>query len=161
MVKIRYAGLKDVPVIVDLWKEFMTHDKNLPRTKKMKIYIKLKPNASVIFTKSVRSFINSKNSAIFLAEHENSIVGYCLIRIQKNNPIYKIKRIGFIDDIYVKTGLRKKGIGTLFLRNAYAWFKKNDVKHLALYVDINNKIARHAYIKRGFEDDHMIMRRNL
>ncbi len=159
---IRKARLKDVPRIVELWNEFMKSH-NLEITKKNTRHIpflEYNDNAINSFRDFVKKQIYSKNGLLLVAE-DFELVGYLLSYIKPNIPIFKIKKLGHLSDLYIKKGYRKKGIATKFRDIAFDWFKEQGIKHVSISVYPENNVARKIYEKWGFFDFHIEMRKEL
>ncbi len=160
-MKIRKARLKDVPGIVDLWKEFIReHDRVvLNNNPKLKPYMKKRKNAQDIFIGILKNNIRSGNGLVLVAESGGKLAGYGIFRINKGHPVFSIERIGCISDIFIKKGFRGKGISSLFRDDAIKFFRKKGIKHLSLQVFSANSHAHEIYRKWGFQDYLIDMRK--
>ncbi len=157
-MEIRKARVKDVASVLELWKELFLYHKKLPKNNKLKIYQKLKEGAENIFARWVKENIKSRNGVVFVAEDSDKIVGYCLIHIKPNVPVFKIKKLGYISDLYVKEDYRNKGVGSKFHKECFKWFRKKGLRHISLLVDAKNPAAHEFYKKHGFSDLYIEMR---
>jgi GNAT superfamily N-acetyltransferase len=160
---LRKANLSDVPKIMELWKEFMEHYDNvlIRENKSLEPYLKKKKSAAQKFRKFARKAIRSKNEAIFMAEVDGKPAGYCLMFIQKNNPIYEIEKLGYISDLFVRKEYQGMGISSRLKDEAFKWFKKKGIKYLAINVLKDNKHAHRVYEKWGFFDFSIRMERDI
>jgi GNAT superfamily N-acetyltransferase len=160
---IRKADLKDVTDTVDLWKEFMKyHDEIIiKKNKKVKPYLTKKKNAADIFRKYVQKIILSKDSITHVAEVEGRLAGYSLNCINNNIPVFKIKKIGYMSDLFVKKEFRGLGISTKLKNEAIKWFKKKGIKYVSIKVHNDNELAHSIYKKWGFFDFHTEMRKKI
>lgn len=152
MIKIRKATLKDVPVLVELWKEFEDeHDKKvIKKNPVMKPLFKYKPDVMVICRKSLRKTI-SKIGFVFIAEENKKAVGFLEGTIKK--PELTSNRIGFISEIFVTRKYRGMGISSKLKDKAIYFFKKNGVKFGEIHVNVHNREAHNIYRKWGFFED--------
>lgn len=95
----------------------------------------------------IKKISQSSNSAIFVAEIENKLVGY-LMAIGS-----KPKRIRH--SVYIVAGVTRensrKGIGTQLFKELENWAKTIGVIRLELTVRINNTSAISLYKKLGYE----------
>lgn len=159
---IRKAKTKDISVIVELWKGFMKdfNDK-FSENKTIKDYITLKKNAGKDFRKFAEEKIKSKDGKIFIVEEGNEPIGYMLIYIKKTIPIYKLKKIGYISDLFIKKEFRRRGISSKLKKKAISWFKKKGMKHMSIQVYADNKIPYDIYKKWGFSDFHIELRKKI
>lgn len=163
MIKVRKAKLKDVDNIVILWNEFMEgHDKIvLKKTPQLKQFLIRKKNAAEIFRKFVKKNIMSKNGMVYLAEANNEPAGYSLVLIKSNIVVYKIKKVGYISDLYVRKDYRKNHISSRFKELAIKWLKENKIKHVSIAVHKENEVAYSIYKKWGFIDYHVELRKKI
>jgi len=161
MAEVTNATVEDIPAIVDLWKELFQYHKKLPGHKAVEIHQKTVSGADKLFAKWVRKNIKSASGAVFVAKDGGHVVGYCLTNIKQNIPVFKIKRLGFLSDLYVKKSHRKMGFGKALQEQALRWFRKKGVRHITLLVDAKNTNAVLAYKKWGFEDLYIEMRKKI
>lgn len=160
---IRKAILKDAPAVMELWKEFMKyHDELIIKKDKRFIpqFVKKKESPE-LFRKFVEKNIRSKNGEIYVVEVDDKLVGYSLIYIKDNIPVFEIEKLGCISDLYVKKEYRMKGISSKLKDETIKWFKKKGIKDLCLTIYPLNEHAYSIYKKWGFFDFHLEMRKRL
>ena len=161
-VKIRKATLKDVPVIVRMWKEFMGYHKDMvKRNPKIKPYLTEKKNSSHFFTKYLKSDFKSSNSVVFIAEVEGRPVGYSINLIRKNPLVYEVEKLGYVSDLFVKKEFRGMKISSMFRDESIKWFRKKGIKHMSVEVIGGNTYAHSIYKKWGFFDYKVEMRKKI
>ena len=162
-ISVRKARLKDIPEILKMWKVFMSEHDMMVVSKNPS----LKPHYDMLktgpgdFERYARNNIHSKNAIIFLAEKDGKIIGYCLCRIKRNIPIFKVTHLGHIGDLYVKKEYRKLGISSMFKNEALKWFKSKGIKYSSIMVSPENSRARGIYKKWGFTDYHLELRKRI
>lgn len=163
MMIIRKAYLKDVPTIVNLWKEFMTdHDKIvIKENPQLKSYLGRKKTAADNYKKFVQKHIKSKNGTAYIAEVDGVVAGFTLLFVKDEIPIFKVEKIGFGSDLYVKKEFRGLNVSSKLMAQAIKWFKKKRIKCVSLTLYKNNKIAHSIYKKWGFFDYKIEMRRKI
>ena len=163
MVKIRKGTLKDIPRIVKLWKDFMEeHDCNVIKRNKLakEQILKCKTGASK-FKSYIINLLKTKKGYLIVAEEDGIIIGYNLAQIKKEIPVFKLKRIGLIADLYIKKEFRGQRIATLFKNEAVKWFKKRNIKYMSISVYPDNPHAHEIYKKWGFFDYKITMRKKI
>jgi len=153
-ITIRKATLKDVPVILEMWKEFMAeHDSIvLKENPRLRPHIARKKSAGIVEKKFVQKKIRSKNAMVFIAEVYTKPAGYCLIYIEKRAPVFKIEKTGHIGELFVKKGFRGMKVSSKFRDEAIKWFKKRDIEHISITLYKENRDAHSIYKKWGFHD---------
>lgn len=161
-MKIREARLRDIPVIMKLWKEFMTyHDDMVKKDPRLKDQLLIRKNAADNFKGFLKKNIKSKDAMVYIAEVGREPAGYSLIYIKKNIPIYKLDKTGYLSDLFVRKRFRGLGLSSKFNNTAIKWFKKKGIKYLSIHVYSYNDKARFIYKKWGFFDFHVEMRRKI
>lgn len=160
---IKKATLGDVPKIVDLWIEFMEeHDYIIiSENSNLRGYEIKDKEMKKTQRKFLKSHIKSTKGDVFIAEENGGVVGYTLIFIKDEIPIYKNKKIGYISDLYVKKGFRNRGISSKFKDKSMEWFKKRGVRFIAVPVYPANKLAHSVYKNWGFLDYKLEMRKKI
>lgn len=163
MIKYKVAKISDLNEIVKLWK---TYDKE-----HYKIIVKSTPifkehytkitNAKQNYKEFMSDNIKSKDCKIYLALDNKKVIGYVLCKIIINIPIFKIKKIGRIMDLYVKKEYRGQSISTGLFKLCKIWFKTKNIKHISLGVYPGNKHVHKIYEKWGFMDYHIEMRKTI
>jgi len=146
-IKIRNAKISEVKQIASLQRKLNLYHKKIDPE-----YYALNKNAKKIFIKFAKKNIRSKNGMLLVAVDRNIIVGYVLGVIKKYPPVRKIKRFGYIFDLFVEKSYRKKGIATKFTVELIKWFKKKKLKYIELGVDSRNKLGFEAWKKLGFKE---------
>lgn len=110
--------------------------------------------------KSVKKWLTklfrNKNYKFFVAEEDSRIVGMCFGCIEKREPVYFNKRIGYIWHIFVENDLRGKGIGKRLYEAMVNWFKSKGIKAVEVEIIPQNPLSRRFFERLGFRE---IMRR--
>lgn len=163
MITIRKAKLKDAEALASLFSEFMKyHDEIIIKKKPgFRVYLTKKQNVADIFRKYIRKRIRGKNSLVCLAEVDGEHAGYSVSFIKKTVPVFKMDRIGYISDLFVRKKFRGMGISSRFKDGAVRWFRKKGMKYISLCVYMDNRFAHSIYRKWGFSDYHIEMRRKI
>jgi GNAT superfamily N-acetyltransferase len=160
---VRRAEIKDVSIIVRLWKEFMLdHDKEvLAKHPQFKPYQERKKMGYKNFEAFAAKNIKSKESIVLIAEVDGRAAGYCLAYIKENIPVFKLTKLGYISDMFVKKEFRNLRLSSAFKDETLKWFKEKGINHVSLAVNDGNDYARAVYRKWGFEDYHIEMRKGI
>lgn len=162
MINVRKAKLSDLDSLCLLFKEFMKyHEKLIKKNPKMKPILAKKKNHIEIIRKFVAKNIKSRNGIVFIAEDDKKPAGYCLSFIKSNTPIFKISKIGYISDLFVKSEYQRKGISTRFKEESFKWFKSKKMKFASIAVRVGNNDAKSIYNHWGFMDESVSLIRKI
>jgi len=108
----------------------------------------------------VKKGIAGKDSAfVLVAEMETKPVGFIYCITQEKPIVYKIKKLGYIKDLFVLPALRRKGIAKALIEETIKEFRKRKLKYIALDVLTGNHQAIKAYKKLGFKEFGKDMRK--
>jgi ribosomal protein S18 acetylase RimI-like enzyme len=148
-IVIRKAELKDLPVITKFALKLLLQH--------YKFDVYNKPNKNMLNNQKKffkNCILNTKMWMLLVAEDKtkNKIVGYSLAFIHNRPPVYEIRKIGFIADMFVLPLYGHQGVGNLFLKELFKGFKKKKIKYIELTVHIKNDIAKAAWKKYGFKE---------
>lgn len=91
---------------------------------------------------SLESELANENSLFLTALDDNRVVGYIGMNVVVDE--------GYIFNVAVDENYRKKGIGSVLIRELVTFGKKNNLCFLTLEVRESNKNARSLYSKFGF-----------
>ncbi len=162
MLKVRKAGLEDIPSVVEMWKEFVDFQDSavLESNLELEPYIKKKANAEDGYRDFLREKL-SEEGAVLLAEHSGKPVGYMLVFSLKEVPIFELEKVGMISDLFVREGFRGQKISSMLKDEAFKWFRENGVEHVTVPAQYSNARARTIYRKWGFMDYKVQMRRKI
>lgn len=145
-MKIRKAKPKDIEQVteygVSLLKQHYDFDSYFAPAK----------NVHEVYQKFFKSCIHAKNRNLLIAEENGKIVGYAVGELGSRPPVFKIRKFGFISDVFVEKKFRKQGISKQFLLELKKWFKSKNLKHIELTVHVKNEVGKKAWGKYGFED---------
>ncbi len=93
------------------------------------------------------SNLNCQMHALFVAEENDVVVGWCRIFPEKCNIDKNFGELG----IGLLPNYRNQKIGYKLMETSCAWALKNGIKQIDLTVNVNNKIAFHLFDKFGFK----------
>jgi len=146
MIKIRKGIIKDIlkikECLIASWVDHARHVPELLDEERMK--------ESDIEGYYKEAFENSKNSFVIVAEVDGKFAGFQRADIQKIPDFFKHSKILYLDDAYVLSKFRKKGIATLLIKEAEKIAKKNKIKSLQGRVYTYNKPIQNLLTKLGY-----------
>ena len=142
---IKKATIKDFEKLKDIKlkskKDEMNYSDSLkPLSKTIDIYFEY-----------FKAELRKKNSAVFIALDKQPI-GIIIATYFKPLRISKFAKKGYISNLYIKKGHRKKGVGKKLLNISLKWLKQNNVKYISLEIHLENKNALKFYRNLGFKD---------
>ena len=105
-------------------------------------------------------FINGKKKWCYIAEENGKIIGFILFKIEKREPYFRIKKVGYIDLLFVDKKARGKNASKLLLKKAYEVFRKEKIRYLKLSVHSDNPALK-MWKKSGFRDYRIDMFRRI
>jgi GNAT superfamily N-acetyltransferase len=145
-MKIRLATTRDIPVLQELWKEFMDfHAEQEPfwtRSKK----------GHEVWAGFFQGHIDDDDKLALVAEDAGQLVGYGLAVLQEYPPVLVLSRYGMIRDMAVTATHRRRGVGRALFAEMERWFLIRGVEHVELNVSVANEGARRFWRSMGFRD---------
>ena len=101
----------------------------------------------------------SPHGAIYLAGPLRAPIGYVVVTFGWSLEFGGMD--GFVDEIYIRPGVRGRGLGTELLSSVPKTLAKNGMKAIHLEVAQGNKKARALYERMGFEarEGYLLMSR--
>lgn len=103
--------------------------------------------APASLSKLINSINQTHTSGFFIAEHEDEILGYLLLKAETLSRTSHRAQIA----VGVHSKSRGKGIGTALFDYMIQWAKMSQLHRLELTVIEYNEQAVHLYKKMGFE----------
>jgi len=146
-MKIRKATKKDIDEIDRIYVSAETDGMKLQFPKEWKSMLKNFKKNEKLRKKDFRKDIISKNNYWVVVEEEGKIAGFGNAEIKKN---YNEKN-GMITMIYVDDKFRRRGIGTIIVKELIKWLKNKKVKNIESAAYINNKPSIKMQTKLGFK----------
>ena len=148
---IRKATIKDVPQLMLLAIDLLKYHENFDP------YFAPAQDVNNIYEKFFTGCIFSTTKQLLVAEHDRGIIAYALGEISSRPPVFKIRNIGAINDMFVAKKFRKTGIAKKLLTELMCWFKDKGLKYPGLnYVELSvhtkNEVGQKAWAKYGFKE---------
>ena len=141
---IRRAQSGDIPNLANLWIEFMDFHSDLDSS-----FVR-SDDAANNWANYITSKLLENDIRIFVAESENTLVGYVVASIHEYPPIITLRRYGFITDIAVTALHRRKGIAHKLFQTAEQWLLSEGVPRIELKVDVVNDVSGAFWKNEGF-----------
>jgi ribosomal protein S18 acetylase RimI-like enzyme len=96
------------------------------------------------------SQISGKDSAVFVAEDEERVVGYVYAEIEGMDWMNLRGPAGVIQDVYVDERARGRGAGRALVRAALEWIHAHGRPQVVLYTKTKNEHAQRLFASLGF-----------
>ncbi len=143
--KVRRATEKDLQPMIELWKGLMDfHATRDP------IFIR-GPDAEKNWESFVRKNMASDAAAVFVAEQDNRLVGYCMALISSYPPVLAVSTFGELMDLMVHPDYRRQGVGQELFAAAKAWYKERGIRRIEVRAAATNEISTAFWPKMGFQ----------
>ena len=140
--QVRIAGLEDVPVLVSLMAEFYEEAG----------YSLCQDSASKAFT----ALLGEPNRGrIWLIEVKGGAVGYLALTLGFSMEYGGLR--GFVDDFFVRSSVRERGLGGAALQAVKEACRDLDVRALLVETGPENRSVRGIYARAGFEDSGRVL----
>ena len=145
-VKIRKATIKDLDILHDMHKELIEYEFEVdPLIKKSNSYYSQAK-------KDYKAALSKRNQIFFIAESNETVLGYIYGWIEKPPKCFIPNKRGYICDAYVKPEGRRKGVGKKLTSEIIKHFSSKDVSWIKLGVYAKNVNSVKIWRKLGFED---------
>ncbi|MBU7023845.1 MAG: GNAT family N-acetyltransferase [Theionarchaea archaeon] len=139
--------------IVEIWKELMDfHERINPVFGRGE-------NGHTYYQDHLRKMMDSDKAQLLVAVDQGKVVGYSLALILEIPPILTYSKRGFISDLAVKSGYRRKGIGTELVARVFEWFDLQNITQIQVQVVRENEMSYNFWRKQGFEESLYVMRK--
>ncbi len=153
-VVIRSATDADVERIGQLWEELVEFhwilDKELPRSSS---------DGAKLYARRISDRIDDDHTRILVAEIDEVIIGFTLgVIVDLVAEMFMPDIGGFLADIYVQDGHRKRGVGRKLVESLAQWFRESGVTFIELSVAHRNTEARAFWNALGGRDLMVRMR---
>ena len=152
---VRAATLGDLPRILELWGAMMAeHSDQDPR-------IHLTEGAIPAYRAYVGYHLASGESCVRVAEAAGRVVGFCLLTISRNLPMFLPARYGYLSDLVVAPAWRRRGIGRALFAEGLDWLRENKIPSAQLQFYAFNKSGAAFWKAMGFNAYYTRMWRDL
>ncbi|UIP01496.1 GNAT family N-acetyltransferase (plasmid) [Halobaculum sp. CBA1158] len=119
-ITVREARSEDGDALLDLWYEFTDHLSEFDDR------YGAKDGADDHWLSYFQNqLVDSKYSAVLLAESDDEFVGVLEVRIVGEHPIFQLERHGQIHGLFVRERARDEGVGRALLEAAAAWLSED------------------------------------
>ena len=132
---MRPARFEDMEGILNLWREMMAHHETGDGR------IKLAPGAEAAYRAYAGYHLSNSDSLVLAAtpaEQPQWVMGFALVAISRNLPMFVPSRYGYLSDLAVDTNWRRQGVGGALVERVAAWLREREITTIQLqYYDFN------------------------
>ena len=154
---IRPATSSDVPIVTKLQQEFIDeHQKLYDST-----FYALQPDAAQEWSSWALKKLQNNELGLFVALENDTIIGYISGYSETRAPIYKLRTIGYVSNMYVLPAFRGKGVGSKLHHALLQWFKEKNIIHIELNVDARAAATIATWHHLGYTEVGKRLRMNL
>jgi GNAT superfamily N-acetyltransferase len=154
-ITIIHARPEDADTVIRLWGALHEHNADLdPR-------FALADNWERLVGEYLRQSEHGDDSAWLLACVDDRTIGFVLVEVHTDSPLYRYRRWPEIVGLYVEPEFRGSNAAHVLMEHAYAWAVLHKLRMMQLYVTAANEQAQRFYRKQGFATSQVIMRRVL
>lgn len=132
---IKIAGLRDLPAVTKLLREYFSHDR-LPWNRHIKPALKL-------------LLKGRRHGRVWLIRSDASLAGYLILTYGFDLEFGG--RQAIITDLYVRPAFRRAGLGALAMAKAMEFCQRQGLRSIELQVERRNKRALRFYKSLGFK----------
>jgi GNAT superfamily N-acetyltransferase len=136
MISIIPAKEEHIPILIPLMDEY-------------RIFYRQSSDETEV-KKFLEARIKNKESIIFIAYFDDNPAGF--VQLYTSFSTVSLKPVFILNDLYVYTKFRKKGVGEILLKSAKEYCRLQGYKGLALETEIDNP-AQKLYERLGWEKD--------
>jgi ribosomal protein S18 acetylase RimI-like enzyme len=98
------------------------------------------------------SFLDSEDGVVFVAEQNGRVVGYVFAALEPLSWKELRGPAGFIHDVAVDEGARRRGVATQLLQTAIAWLREHGAPRVILWSAAPNEAAQALFRRLGFRE---------
>jgi len=153
--RVRAACLSDIEALTALWGEMMAAHREVDERF---VFV---PGVERSVAQHLRSLVRSPDSAVFVADAGDAVVGYVVGDLHRRPPWYPAGSFGFISDMYVRPEWRRKRVGTALVRALEQWMAGRGVTSVELLAAERNPAGLAFWRAMGYTDYLRMMRREI
>ena len=145
---VRSAVADDIPTVVSLTEESGRYHADIDA----RFQHELVEHASNLREEYLLGQLQEENFFIGVALKSNEIVGYITAEISVGPPVLANRTKGSIENLFVKSDVRRQGIGSRLYILALEWMKKQSITKVHLSVASRNQPAIIFWKRQGYNE---------
>ncbi len=145
IIRYRRALFRDLDPIIELWASMMAaHEHGDER-------IVLAPGALPAYRSYAAYHINQEDSRLDVAELDGRVIGFMLLMISRNLPMFQPPLYGYLSDLAVTEDFRRRGIGRELVRRGSDWLRRREIQTIQLQFYNFNRSGESFWRNLGFK----------
>lgn len=145
MIDVEQAGINDIEELCDMWFELQTYHRG--KAAYMKERREWRDNKD----RELGLVVQSNNTIIYIAGIDGKAAGYVRGCVRDMSPVYENPRIGNLEELYIREGYRRVGVGRRLVESIKEWFKSRGTSRIVINVSHDNPEARRFWTQMGFD----------
>jgi GNAT superfamily N-acetyltransferase len=142
--QIRIAVYEDIDRILDMWREMMEEHQASDRR------IRLAGTALPSYRAYLSYHIHNSASRVLVGIDGERLIGFCLLTISRNLPMFLPERYGYLSDLFVCPEARRRGIGRRMVEQGLEWLGEHGIGSVQLQFYEFNKTGAAFWQAMGF-----------
>jgi ribosomal protein S18 acetylase RimI-like enzyme len=139
--RIEAASTSDVPELSRLYIDYRVFYGEAPEEERATAFI--------------HDRVTQSSGRYFLAKNGNTAIGF--MHLMPSTNTLAMRSLWFLEDLYVSTRARGKGVATALLSHAEAFARSTGAERLTLATAHDNLAAQHIYKKLGYvREEHFL-----
>jgi len=144
VIQIREVRDDELLKAGELWSDFMEFNAKFDDS------FLVKDKAREIFSREMLEKFPAKDYRLAVADNDGELIGFCFSYISRKPQYFKLEKFGFIGDLFVKPGFRRRGIGHDLVKDAFNFFARRKISQIELLVAVKNKNSIEFWEAIGF-----------
>ncbi len=109
------------------------------------------PDPDDDFQKEILEIVRSSKQVAFIAYADAEKAGFLEVSIREYADGCRTNHVGYIEGIFVKPELRRRGISRLLIEKAETWFRARGCTEMASDAELDNDISLKMHAAMGFQ----------
>jgi ribosomal protein S18 acetylase RimI-like enzyme len=145
-MQLRPATPEDVPAVLPMVAQLAAlHEQWDPQR------YDYRPDVLEMYRRWLAARAEDLHSVFLVAERQpGRLVGFLIGTIEATIPIYRLRQIGYIHDVWIEPGYRNQGLGRQLIMLAIEKFRQLGMKQVRLETAPANEAARAMFRSCGF-----------
>ncbi|MEE3332017.1 MAG: GNAT family N-acetyltransferase [Myxococcota bacterium] len=162
--RVREATPRDLDSVGELWSAITEHHAGIDAFFTQRSGLEAEREVREL----IRRLHRERDAAIFVVDapdaspaNEASILGICIVRIDRAPPILEETERGEITDLFVRSEARRRGVASELADSALSWLRAAGVDRVEIQVAVGNAEGQAFWRALGFGDLMDVLQKRL